>query len=114
MKLKDIFVPGNTTSFLTGSRVYGTPTDESDIDLVVRMNDGDIEDLKMLCGEDLHEYGGEHCSLHFGTLNLIICADDMRFESWRKGTEELIRRAPVTREEAVEHFQSLFEEEGEI
>jgi predicted nucleotidyltransferase len=91
---------------LTGSQVYGTPTDASDIDLVVMMDEASATELKGLHDQE-SSYPERKGSLRFGRLNLIIVTDYRKFKAWRQGTAELIERKPVTREQAVELFKSL-------
>lgn len=107
---KDVLPEHDNLPFLTGSQVYGTPTEKSDIDLVLYMEEEDMEKILKLAEQKIHpEYGTGEVSLYFGLLNLIICTDKLRFDIWKKGTLDLKKRAPVTREEAVEHFQFLRE-----
>ena len=95
-------------SFITGSRAYGTPRPDSDIDLVVLVSPDDLAKLVELSDKqsDFGHPGGEHyedgCFLRFGPLNLICVTDQTHFETWKKGTDELIAKKPVTRDEAIE------------
>ncbi len=100
-------------SFVTGSRAYGTPRADSDIDLVVLV---DGPDCQMLCDmaaaqNDLGSPGGEHYedgrALRFGNLNLLCITNPNHFDVWRRGTDELKAMAPVTREKAVEHISEI-------
>ena len=65
-------------AFLTGSQIYGTPTEKSDIDLVVLMDDEDRMTLHSLVGDseevvparqDFNGYGVGSLNLKFGRLN---------------------------------------------
>jgi predicted nucleotidyltransferase len=100
-------------SFLTGSRVYGTPRQDSDIDLVVLVSEGDLIALSKLADElkDLESPGGAYyedgTSLRFGKLNLLCVTEEKHFDVWRKGTEELMLIAPVTREHACGFLDGL-------
>ncbi len=90
-------------SFLTGSRAYGTPREDSDVDLAV------------LCGcpvalQNLTRYadraggspnGREGVTLVYGRLNLLLFANPQTFEAWRIATNSLSARGPVSRDEAV-------------
>ncbi len=94
-------------SFLTGSYAYGTPTPESDIDVVLFMPDeGDrvilMEESNPGSTGSPNAQGG--LSLRFGRLNLIVCNTPEQLEQWRSGTEALIARRPVTRAEAVAYL----------
>jgi len=89
-------------AFLTGSQVYGKPTLESDIDLVVLMSGLQnieplirLSDRQVPCNAD--DYGS---SLYFGKLNLICMYDEEKFDTWWNVTQDLSSCAPVTREEA--------------
>jgi len=97
-------------AFLTGSRAYGTPREDSDIDLVVLMSPADSRTLcDHVQGDDMaergeYDSGGHSFALRFGNLNLIVTTGWRHYACWRAGTEELVKRRPVTREEAVTHF----------
>ncbi len=104
----------NDNAFITGSQVYGIPTDKSDIDVVVKMSPEDMINLCSLAGkDDVLEYGDGQTSIRFGKLNLIICYDDgPRFNNWKKGTEELKQTKPNTRDHAIFVFEELFTRES--
>ena len=96
-------------AFVTGSRVYGTPREDSDIDLAVFVT---IKELNLLCimadeVPDVPDSGGEDVSrsLRFGKLNLLCFTDETEFQAWREATDELIQRCPATREDAVRLIQ---------
>jgi hypothetical protein len=102
----------NMNAFLTGSQVYGTPTEKSDIDLVVLLSDDDRLMLAELVAEQVSEktygnYGVGSLSLRFGNLNLIVAKDSDEFTNWAYGTKVLRRQSPVSRERAVELFKNL-------
>jgi hypothetical protein len=92
-------------AFLTGSRAYGIPRYDSDIDLVIRTEE--MQKLSEL-GEVIESYEGESASIRFGKLNIIACATDRLFNLWFEGTEHLKSRKPVTRDEACTYFRELF------
>lgn len=99
------------TAVVTGSRAYGDPRPDSDVDLVVLCSEVDIALLRELAdGQEAgprHPSGGpDDASLRFGRLNLIAVASPKRFEQWRLDTALLRLRAEregrrLTREEAV-------------
>jgi hypothetical protein len=105
---------------LTGSRVYGTPREDSDIDLVLY---GSQEDLCLLTGESDHRFQNpnvQHAdgtyagrSLRFGNLNVIYLDDysgvnaDL-FSAWEAGTAFLEKIKPVTKEMACLVFETMF------
>jgi predicted nucleotidyltransferase len=87
--------------FVTGSRAYGEPKHDSDIDLVVRMDGLVLSQLK--------KFTDQEGILRFGRLNIIPAVSDKAYQVWKEGTEELMDRSyvkPVTRDEAVEFFKA--------
>lgn len=107
-------------AIVTGSRVYGTPKPDSDIDLVVLVTKDDIRAMRDLADEDNstdyenpdYGAGGLTASLRFGKLNLLCCTTPEQVDVWRRGTAALKIVAPVTREVAVKLFQMLQREAG--
>ena len=103
-------------AFLTGSRAYGTPREDSDIDLVVLVDEMELIHLMHLaelvesCECPASDAGPDAASIRFGKLNLIAVTTEHHWEIWRNGTIDLIARKPVTRDEAVEHFHKLRKE----
>ncbi len=89
-----------SNAFITGSRAYGTPREDSDVDLVVLV---ESEDGAMLWEQGVSQEGEKTC--RFGKLNLLVFESRERFNKWRDVTEELQRKRPVTRDEAVKAFQ---------
>ncbi len=97
-------------SFLTGSRVYGTPRDDSDVDLVVLLSVRDKDILSEFIDnqeEATDRYEGHGTNYVMGKLNLICVTTQVEFDIWKKGTEDLKAIAPVTREFAVDYFRKL-------
>lgn len=108
---------------LTGSRAYGKPRADSDIDLVVLLPRADVQRLLLRADED----GGKDSSslgdaardsapfsrsMRFGNLNLICCSTVESFRCWKDGTAYLKAKAdrtgqPVTRDDAVAYFTEL-------
>lgn len=111
-------------SFITGSRAYGKPRPNSDIDLVVYLSEEDLEILLEMGGFDTpvrfldSEYiasGG--IPLRIGKINLICVVDDERYKVWKDGTDKLKKRKekrgkPIEREEACKLFARLRHEAG--
>lgn len=100
-------------SFLTGSRVYGYPTSESDIDLVVLVTPEHLE-LMIKAAEETAELGSsageryeEGRSIRFGKLNLLCVTEEKHFEVWRDGTHKLEEIKPVTRDSAIAFLKNL-------
>lgn len=93
-------------ALLTGSRRYGTPRPDSDIDVVMRVDDALAQTLRDAAGVITGE------PVKFGKLNLILCENDDTYGRWDRGTMELItitedEERPITRAEAVAHFKAL-------
>lgn len=104
-------------ALLTGSRVYGTPTEDSDVDLVVLLPESAVAVLRGLADPwghpDRDEYiaaGGE--PLRFGKLILICCLNPEYYKVWKEGTRRLKRSAPVSRAFAVSYFRELRRQAG--
>jgi len=103
--------------FITGSRAYGAPSETSDLDLVVLVEDEAI--INVL--RELNEKPGH--GLCFGKLNLIA-VDEEGYDRWREGTDSLIKRKEagevITRDIAIGVFKALrvkgyeAREDGEI
>lgn len=100
-------------SFVTGSRVYGTPRPDSDIDLVVLVSEQDLSRLEEMAAKinDFGSPGGPNYddgrSLRFSNLNLLCVTCKKHFDIWKQGTAELKAMAPVTRDKAIEHLAAL-------
>jgi hypothetical protein len=90
------------TAFLTGSRAYGTPRPDSDIDLCVLMSKEDLNELIAGNTPAKSDYGKASASLRFGILNLVCMTSEFDFMAWKVATEELIARKPVTKAEAIQ------------
>jgi predicted nucleotidyltransferase len=75
--------------FITGSRAYGEPTNESDIDLVVMVDASARNLLRML--SDTPEATRGIVVVRFGKLNLILPEDEAELAVWKVGTEQLLR-----------------------
>ena len=102
----------DTPALLTGSRAYGTPREDSDVDLVIRVRDAATlaairEAADPVMPNQGHSARAGRSSFRFGDLNLIVCHTDAEYAVWAAGTAELVDRAPVAREEAVAVFKRL-------
>ena len=94
-------------AFLVGSRVYGEPREDSDIDLVVRMSPEDAYQLRRLA--DPIRQNDPMGVVRYGKLNLVVCETDALFEAWVDGFDEVMHefaktQNPVTRARAIEIF----------
>lgn len=99
-------------AFITGSHAYGKPHPESDVDLVLRVDEKTRANLVRLLaetGEVGDQYEAGVLQFKTGKLNLILCVTDAQYGAWKTGTDGLCALAPVTREQAVTLFKSLFE-----
>lgn len=76
-------------AFLTGSRVYGRPGPNSDIDLVVRVDPRLAGILRALSGATGIDDDAGAKPVRFGKLNLILCETDEQYAVWAKGTAEM-------------------------
>lgn len=88
-------------AYITGSRAYGTPREDSDIDLVIACGTSDLFALWAVV---------EHTKLMFGRLNLVAFNVDIpeeaaRYERWLSVHNSLVARRPVTKEEAIAAFR---------
>jgi len=106
-------------SFITGSRVYGTPTEKSDTDLVILTDQATVDLLCSLFGteedqalakkttQDPEYLEGLSASIKVGKLNLLLCVHEHHYDIWLRGTRQLQAIAPVTRAQAVTLFDVL-------
>ncbi len=97
-------------AFITGSHAYGTPTCNSDVDLVIRCSFLTRQALTalMVDGANVDEdYGVGVRQISVGRLNLIMCSSDRVFAAWAEGTRRLRLRTPVSREDAVSVLKAL-------
>lgn len=98
-------------SVVTGSRKYGIPRDDSDIDLVVHLTEEDLQRLasqaeSVSLANVNSGYNG--ASLRFGNLNLIAVTEKRTFDAWKNGTQFLSAIKPVTKEIACLWFDTMF------
>jgi hypothetical protein len=91
-------------AFLTGSRAYGVPREDSDIDIVMHCEDDELIDLLFAHNEKPNK------GIWFGRVNLIVVNAGM-YDLWREGTDALLAEKAkgevVTRAQAVEVFKAL-------
>lgn len=83
----------NMKSFITGSHAYGQPTSESDIDLVIYVDNNTKDRLITLS-----DNGKMPC--RFGTLNLIFATTEEEYATWLLGKISCIAQKPIKGKEA--------------
>lgn len=104
-----ITIPENANKYLallTGSRAYGEPTEDSDIDIVIRCGNGVYELLKK------HSDKCADGSIRFGKLNIICCLENEQYQAWYIGTQDLVARyrntdLPIERDKAKEYLNAV-------
>jgi len=87
-------------AFITGSRAYGTPREDSDLDLVILVDEITKVVLRAVSGVP------EDKSVRFGQLNLVILTSAEKFNLWQSVTNALVAKGPVTHDEAVAAFRA--------
>lgn len=87
-------------SFLTGSHVYGVPTSDSDIDLVVLVSEEDRTKL-ILCSDT----GKIPCK--FGVLNLILVTSEEELKAWKLAKDKCLSAKEESKEEGISRELSL-------
>lgn len=99
----------------TGSRKYGTPKPDSDFDWVVFLGHYFQDDwLSQKADSHTRDTVGETSAFgidyacRFGPLNVLVVSTTKQYRAWDRGTKNLFKRRPVTREEAVEEFRRQF------
>lgn len=100
------------TAFVTGSHAYGTPREDSDLDLVVLVSPADLAILNAVLGTPPPEGVSKtevSTSFKIGSVDLITFVDAPAFEAWRGANQALIARKPVTRETAVTEIKAALE-----
>lgn len=102
-------------AFLTGSRVYGTPRPDSDIDMCVLLDRSEFCKLLAIADNERQDHekvyeDTDDVAYKFGNLNMICFHDLEVFDAWRRGTEQLKAEKPVTRARAKEVLHGLVNE----
>jgi len=92
--------------FITGSHAYGTPTSESDIDLVIPPMISESLDKLINYSES------GTVPIKYGNLNILAAPNEEAFWLWWKCTRDLTRIKPVTRDFAIEFIETKFKEAG--
>ncbi len=97
--------------FITGSRVYGDPKPDSDLDMVI-IADKDVESR-------LLEHSGGEFPVRYGKLNLILCRNGKEYDSWKEAMTKCLNRKnklgrPLTKEEACLIHDLVHEKNGTV
>ncbi len=86
--------------FITGSRAYGSPSENSDLDIVIRCDRFVAAVVESLIGKCSSDYDHESVSVQCGKINLHLCTTDREYDRWKLGTRSCEVVAPVDRETA--------------
>lgn len=87
--------------FLTGSQAYGSPTVNSDVDVVVLLTDKEpyYEQLEISTTYE------DAVTVRFGKLNIIFVYSQLEYEAWYAATQRMIQWKnkgwPVPKEQAI-------------
>ena len=90
-------------AFITGSRAYGSPRPDSDIDLVIRCN----STVRAALHAMRDNATDDSPVLRFGRLNIVACLTDDDYAVWKFGTAALEQKTPVKRNRAISFFKKL-------
>ena len=103
-------------AFLTGSRVYGRPREDSDWDLAVRCDKETAQRLAAVSDMESPDQSDSEYSatsacipVRFGVLNLLLCVTDESFAEFVLGTVDCIRAGcgmvgGLSKEDSIETF----------
>lgn len=93
---------------LAGSRIFGTPKEDSDLDAIVFVTAAEAVLLGQLADEPrVQRPGTKSYPVRFGKLNLIVCTDYPTYLKWLGGCKILEANKPVTKDQACKVFESL-------
>jgi len=95
------------SAFLTGSRAYGVPRKDSDVDMVVYIDPSELTELAKALNADVDDDRPYYPSISVreGRLNLIVLSEADEYDAWLNTTLKLKKQAPVTKEQAVTAFK---------
>lgn len=92
--------------FITGSHAYGTPNENSDVDLVVLMDESVMHNIKDLLEiPRIDPKTGYPNPIYAGNLNIIAVHTDLEYDAWQNATNYLKSRRPVSREFAIAYIK---------
>jgi hypothetical protein len=96
--------------FITGSRAFGSPRPDSDIDLKIFMPDTAMPDIEMM-GSVADKFDPKWNVMAFGKLHLHVITDPTEYWAWFDATNVLRKRAaaglPVTNREATDYIDHV-------
>lgn len=72
--------------FITGSHAYGIPNSESDVDLVLLLDERTRQLL------EAHSET-KQIPVRYGKLNLILCHSEAEYDSWKEFTDKTTQQA---------------------
>lgn len=89
--------------FITGSHAYGIPNADSDVDLVLLLDERTTQLLEAYSET-------KKVPVRYGNLNLILCHSEAEYDSWKEFTDKTTQQAVeagvgVSSEEAREIFK---------
>lgn len=82
-------------AFITGSQIYGIPSEESDIDLVIFASK-DVLDI-LLPESDLG-----HAPIKFGKLNVIVAETEQQYLAWFEGKRKCLETMALNNNEGLD------------
>lgn len=89
-------------AFITGSRAYGTPTEKSDLDLVILTDEATKYDLE--------KFSDEEGVIRFGKLNIIATTDALEYSVWKVGTVAMKKSEKKYSKEEAKEFLDVYRE----
>lgn len=96
--------------FITGSHAYGVPQPDSDLDVVLSVTPKEWDAFMSIT--DVTDPGNTTSptpTIRTGRLRIVLCSELRlpEYNLWRRGTDDLQARAPVSQEEAIAYFEAL-------
>ena len=105
---------------LTGTHVYGSVNENSDIDIVMRRKDAEELESELrgygvkIYRTEIQEqelYSGYYFNLGILKFNIICAKTDRELAKWKYATEQMIKHGPIKdREERLIQFEKYFNE----
>jgi hypothetical protein len=97
-------------TFITGSQVYGNPSADADVDIVMLVSKADMHRLIGL--SDYEEF-----PVRYGRMNLILCGTQDQYDAWKESCQKcklaaLDNNGSIDRDTAVAIHTEVFKEYG--